>query len=95
MKLQGTKRGSLQRESQRVGSALRNKAAAFLRASSRRNVTCSVSVTDKATTCSTSSVAVVERPAKAEPLAPAVLNQAIREGHYEAALVNLQVSRLL
>ncbi|KXZ48182.1 hypothetical protein GPECTOR_30g278 [Gonium pectorale] len=63
------------------------KACALHSSAAARRVACHASVVESPDATSAGATAVVER---AEP---AALNQTIREGHYEAALVNLQASK--
>ncbi|GIL85682.1 hypothetical protein Vretimale_13250 [Volvox reticuliferus] len=94
MKLQDIKRSPLQSQSWglRAGSAL-GKLIPVHTAASLRNVSCCVSMTEKTLNIETSATTVVDRPVAAEVRTPSALNQTIREGHYEAALVNLQASK--
>ncbi|GFR43330.1 hypothetical protein Agub_g4400 [Astrephomene gubernaculifera] len=93
MNLQAFKRSCTPSTSSGYSPAPSKACVAAHYASCRRRVACQVSVTDKASSPSSSASAVITRPVETEILVPTTLNQTIREGHYESALVNLQANK--
>ncbi|KAG2502103.1 hypothetical protein HYH03_000595 [Edaphochlamys debaryana] len=84
--LGGTQRGVAQ-----ATAGGRRSVARVGRQAAQRSLVCRVAEADVITTTATK---VLERPPAVEVKAPATLDQTIREGHYESALVNLQASKV-